>query len=257
MLQLESLTIGYAHCVVARQLSCRLREGTLTALLGVNGVGKSTLLHTLTGRLMPLSGRILVQGTPLSALSLKERAMRMSVVFTQQVASSHLRVDEVVELGRTPYTPFSGRLSAADSAIVAEALSSMGLRSMSHRRIQTLSDGEQQRVMIAKALAQQAPIILLDEPTAYLDYPTKVETFLMLRRLAHQEGKTILLSTHDLELALRLCDNLWALSDACGLTEGTPQTFAENKVLDRLFSSDNVQFCTKQVIEHSPFKFSE
>lgn len=257
MLQLESLTTGYAGRMVGHQLSARLSSASLTALVGPNGVGKSTLLHTLTGRLAPLSGSLRVQGKLLSDLSLKERARRISVVLTQPVEFSHLTVRDVVELGRIPYTGLTGHLSETDHAIVAQVLSQLSLQSMAHRYLHTLSDGERQRVMVAKALAQQTPMILLDEPTAFLDYPSKVEMLLLLRNLAHEQGKTVLLSTHDLELALRLCDHLWLLSPDGTLSEGSPRDFADNQLLDRLFSSDHLQFSTLQIIEHSPFKLNK
>lgn len=252
MLQLHSLTTGYAHHVVSRGLTAHLPAASLTALVGKNGAGKSTLLQTLMQRLRPLSGAVIVQGEELSQLTPKRLAQTVSVVLTQRVASAYITVRELVALGRTPYTSFSGKLTPADHAIVEQALTSLSLQPLAHRAIHTLSDGEAQRAMIAKALVQQTPIILLDEPTAYLDYPSKVAMFMQLRRLAHLEGKTILLSTHDLELALRLCDRIWMLSSESGLLEGTPADFAENKLLDKHFSSDLLQFSTQQILNYSP-----
>lgn len=252
MLQLHSLTTGYAHRVVSQGLTAHLPAASLTALVGKNGAGKSTLLQTLMQRLRPLSGTVIVQGEELSQLTPKRLAQTISVVLTQRVASAYITVRELVALGRTPYTSFSGKLTPADHAIVEQALTSLSLQPLAHRAIHTLSDGEAQRAMIAKALVQQTPIILLDEPTAYLDYPSKVAMFMQLRRLAHREGKTILLSTHDLELALRLCDRIWMLSPESGLLEGTPADFAENKLLDKHFSSDLLQFSTQQILNYSP-----
>ena len=257
MLKLQSLTISYASHVVGRGLTAHLPAGSLTALVGKNGAGKSTLLQTLTQRLRPLEGKILINEKELSQFTPKQLAQSVSIVRTQRVVTPYITVRELIELGRTPYTPFSGTLSKADQLIVEKALTDLSLQHMANRPLQTLSDGEAQRAMIAKALVQQTPIILLDEPTAYLDYPSKVEMFMLLRHLAHKEGKTILLSIHDLELALRLCDRIWMLSSDTGLQEGTPQSFAENKQLDKLFSSSNLQFSTQEVIKYSPITLTE
>ncbi len=252
MLHLKALNTGYASRVVGKGLCGHLPRATVTALVGVNGVGKSTLLRTLMGDLPVLSGSVLLNGKDLSAYSVGERARALGVVLTRRVEADYMPVREVVELGRLPYTSLFGRLNEEDLFQVDSALERLDLKAMSHRAVGTLSDGERQRVMIAKALAQQTPLIVLDEPTAFLDYPTKVELFLLLRDLAHQHQKTILLSTHDLDLALRLSDRLWLLS-AEGLCEGTPYDFAQNKKIDQIFSSPTLQFSAQQVISYSPF----
>ena len=191
-LTFENLTIGYQlgskkEKVVASGLSATLESGQLTCLLGRNGTGKSTLLRTLAE---------LWQGD-------------VAVVLTDPLDVRNLSVEEVVALGRTPYTNFWGTLRQEDKAVVAEAMKLVGITPLAKTDIGTLSDGERQKVMIAKALAQQTPIILLDEPTAFLDYPSKQEVMKLLHMLAHEQGKAILLSTHDVELAEQYADQIW------------------------------------------------
>ena len=219
----QELTIGYRTGrnvkVIAERLTGELTGGELTCLVGRNGTGKSTFLRTIAGLQAPLGGRVEVtpprpsQGEgvgensiSIHSLSANERAKMIGVVLTQKPDVQNMTVEEVVGLGRTPYTGFFGTLSKADRAIVAEAMEQVGIMPLAQRNIQMLSDGERQKVMIAKALAQQNPIILLDEPTAFLDYPSKVEMMQMLRQMAKEMDKTIVLSTHDIELALQHAD---------------------------------------------------
>lgn len=210
---ISNLTIGYKDKVVARHLNASVRRGELTCLLGTNGTGKSTLLRTLAGLQEPLDGEVWLSAdgihpTPLSALSQQALARMVSVVLTEQPDVKQLTVEEVVGMGRMPYTGFFGTLGKEDKRIVEQALLDTGLLAFADRHFDLLSDGERQKVMIAKALAQQTPVIILDEPTAFLDYPSKVEMIKLLHRLAIDNDKTILLSTHDLELALHHADRL-------------------------------------------------
>ena len=229
MLTLEHLTTGYrARChahPISRGLCGCLEAGKLTCLVGTNGTGKSILLRTMAGLLSPIDGRVLLDGTPLGTLTPRERARRVAIVLTGRPETDHLTVGELVALGRTPHTGFSGRLGEADRAAVGRALRMAGLSGMERRTVRTLSDGECQRAMVARAIAQSTPVVLLDEPTAYLDFPTKRGLFDLLARLAHTEGKTILASTHDLELACRAADCFWLLSPS-GLDTGTPARLA-------------------------------
>ena len=214
-IRLTGLSIGYRgkHSVkcVADDISQAIHSGELTCLLGENGAGKSTLLRTLSGFLSPLAGEISILGRPLSSYKERELATVIGVVLTEKSNLQNMTVRELVGMGRSPYTGFWGRLSADDRRKVDDALSLVGIAALSDRMVQTLSDGERQKVMIAKALAQETPIIFLDEPTAFLDYPSKVEILHLLHRLSREMHKTIFLSTHDLELALQIADRLWLM----------------------------------------------
>ena len=206
---LSHLSVGYkiGHAVVS-DINLTLQSGQLACLIGENGVGKSTLLKTLTGFLPKLEGSLLLDGKDISEFSQRALARQISIVLTQKPDVQNLTVEEIVGLGRSPYTGFFGKLHANDQQIVDESIIAVGIEKLKNRMIQTLSDGERQKVMIAKALAQQTPIIFLDEPTAFLDFSSKVETFQLLQRMAHEMGKLVLLSTHDLELAVRFSDTL-------------------------------------------------
>ena len=219
MIELKDLTIGYAQKnntkVVASGINATLHSGRLTCLIGANGIGKSTLLRTLSAFQPPLSGEIYIDNEspiPLSTLTDKQLSRLIGVVLTEKPDVQNMTVFELVGLGRSPYTGFWGRLNEDDKEVVKESLRLVGIESLQDRLIQTLSDGERQKTMIAKALAQQTPVIYLDEPTAFLDYPSKVEMLTLLRHLARETGKTIFLSTHDMELALQIADELWLMT---------------------------------------------
>ncbi len=209
IISLSHLTIGYSasHPVII-DIDLALRSGQLSCLIGENGIGKSTLLKTLTGFLPKLGGNLLLDGRDIQSYSQRELAREVSIVLTQKPDVQNLTIEEIIGLGRSPYTGFFGRLRAEDRLVVEDAIAAMGIEKLKGRMIQTLSDGERQKVMIAKALAQETSVILLDEPTAFLDFPSKAETFQTLRRMAHERDKLILLSTHDLELAVRFADSL-------------------------------------------------
>lgn len=215
-MSLDRLTIGYKGHIVAEGLTTDIYGGQLTCLIGSNGMGKSTLLRTIAGFQPSFSGSIrLTVGTncfDLFSLSKAQLSRIISVVLTEKPDVQNLTVGEMVGLGRSPYTGFFGRLTTADRAIVEDALRMVGLEKFAMRPVQQLSDGERQKMMIAKALAQQTPVILLDEPTAFLDFPAKVEMMKLLKHLANTTGKMVLLSTHDLELALKIGDR-WLTFD--------------------------------------------
>ena len=243
MLRVEGLTTGYRSrgrtYAVSPQLEGELPEGRLTCLVGTNGAGKSTLLRTMAGLLPPLGGRVSVGGRALDALSPAERARAVAVVLTGRPDVAHLRVGELVALGRIPHTGFSGRLSAADRAVVADALRRTGVDGMARRPVTTLSDGECQRAMVARALAQATPVLLLDEPTAFLDFPAKAALFDLLADLAHTEGKAVLVSTHDVGLAARRADLFWLL-DGAGLHAGPPAALTD--ALRAAFGTSDLPF---------------
>lgn len=207
------LTVGYHGHRVVEDISLSLPCGRLVCLLGPNGAGKSTLLRTLCGFQPPIAGTVTISGNDITTMSAAEVARLVSVVLTDRPLTPSLTAAEMVGMGRAPYTGFWGRLSDDDRRLVSEAMQTVGVDSLATRRMSRLSDGERQKVMIAKALAQHTPVIVLDEPTAFLDYPSKVAVMKTLARLAHDEGKTILMSTHDLELAAQLGDELMEIEN--------------------------------------------
>ena len=207
------LTVGYRGHRVVEDISLSLPCGRLVCLLGPNGAGKSTLLRTLCGFQPPIEGTVTISGSDIATMSAAEVARLVSVVLTDRPLTPSLTAAEMVGMGRAPYTGFWGRLSDEDRRLVSEAMQTVGIAPLATRRMGRLSDGERQKVMIAKALAQHTPVIVLDEPTAFLDYPSKVAVMKTLARLAHDEGKTILMSTHDLELATQLGDELMEIEN--------------------------------------------
>lgn len=239
--ELIDLTIGYGKTVVADGINATLEEGKMACLIGQNGAGKSTLLRTLCCFQPSLDGKKLLDGKDVSRLSAQELSTMIGVVLTDRVDVQGMTVRELVAMGRSPYTDFWGKLKPEDETIVEEAIRLTGIEALASRQINTLSDGERQKVMIAKTLAQQTPIILLDEPTAFLDFPSKVETMLLLKRLAHEQGKSILISTHDLDLALQTADTLWLMGKS-SLIVGPPSTLAQDNTLALFFANPNVNF---------------
>ena len=248
---LENLSIGYrtkaGTRVVAEGLQAAVCSGELTCLLGANGIGKSTLLRTLSAFQPALSGEVLINTSltshlsPLTSLSDKELSRLIGVVLTEKPDIRNMTVRELVALGRSPYTGFWGTLHDQDWQVVDEAIDAVRIGQLRERMVHTLSDGERQKVMIAKALAQQTPIIFLDEPTAFLDYPSKVEMMRMLLRLAHGMQKTIFLSTHDVEMALQLSDRVWLMEEG-HITSGTPRQLAQDGHIAHFVCREGVQF---------------
>jgi len=245
-IQIRQLSIGYPSrrgvTVVAEGISGAIRSGELTCLLGANGVGKSTLLRTLSAFQPKIGGEVIIQGRDLSGYTDKELSRLIGVVLTEKPDIRNMTVRELVSLGRSPYTDFWGNYSKDDLQIVDESIRQVGIVNLSRRPIQTLSDGERQKVMIAKALAQQTPVIYLDEPTAFLDYPSKVEVLQLLRRICSEAGKTVFLSTHDVELALQLADTVWLMTREQGVTIGSPQQLARERALARFIEREGITF---------------
>lgn len=239
---LKNLTIGYDGKAVADGINATLESGQLTCLLGANGVGKSTLLRTISAFQEAVAGEVLYDGTPLNDISPKERARMIGVVLTQRPQVQYMRVRELVGLGRSPYTGFWGRLAEDDEAIVEEAMERVGIMPLAERLVHTLSDGERQKAMIAKALAQQTPVIFLDEPTAFLDFPSKVETMQLLHSLCHDMDMMVFLSTHDVEIALQMSDRIWLMNRDAGLSIGEPGELARHGVISRFIERQGVSF---------------
>lgn len=234
MIQLEHLTLGYEQRMLLEGVSTTFRRGELTALIGRNGTGKSTLLRALVGLGEVSSGVIRLGGDPLPSIAPEALARRIAFVTTERVRIANLRCRDVVALGRAPYTNWIGRMQEEDRAAVEEALQRVGMEAYADRTMDRMSDGECQRVMIARALAQATPIILLDEPTSFLDLPSRYELGGLLRRLAHEEQKCILFSTHELEIATRLCDTI-ALVDTPRLHHLPTDEMQRSGLIDRLF----------------------
>ena len=244
-IRLSNLSIGYrgknGTRVVATGISAAIRSGELTCLLGANGVGKSTLLRTLSAFQPKLDGEVLIEGQEIATFSDKELSRLIGVVLTEKPDIKNMSVRELVALGRSPYTGFWGTLHEDDWQVVDEAIHAVRIEPLRERMIHTLSDGERQKVMIAKALAQQTPVIFLDEPTAFLDFPSKVEMMQLLRRLAREQQKTIFLSTHDFELALQVADTLW-LMEPQGFSVGSPRELADTGALARYVERPGISF---------------
>ncbi len=244
---LDSLSIGYRErngrerCVVPR-IDATIYSGELTSLLGANGVGKSTLLRTMTANQPKLGGAVHYRGKELATYTQRELSKMISIVLTERVTIKNISVFELVSFGRSPYTGFWGNISASDREIVNESLRLVGVEHLADRMVQTLSDGERQKAMIAKALAQQTPIVLLDEPTAFLDFPSKVEIMQLLHRLSRQTQKTIFMSTHDLDLALQISDQIWLMDGDRGVHVGIPEDLALDGSLGRFFERKGIAF---------------
>lgn len=238
-IELKDLDTGYRSrkglTVISQHLNAQLRIGELTCLLGPNGAGKSTLLRTLSGFQPPLAGTAELMGRNITSYKASELSQYVSIVLTDNSRIMGMTAREVVAMGRSPYTGFWGRLSSKDNHFIDKCMENTGTTHLADRKLQTLSDGERQKVMIAKSMAQETSIILLDEPTAFLDYPSKIQTLIFLRRLAEAQHKSVLVSTHDLDHALRFADKLWLLDKEHGLSIGTPEQLKADGTIEKYF----------------------
>ena len=234
MITLRNITLAYGDRTLVENGSAEFAAGELTALVGRNGAGKSTLLRAVTAIEPPKSGEVLLDGTNAAAMPPETIARTISFVGTDKVRIANLRCEDIVAIGRAPYTNWIGRMQEVDRRIVADALQAVGMEAFAARSIDTLSDGECQRIMIARALAQQTPTIVLDEPSAFLDIPTRFEICRLLQRLAHEEGKCILFSTHDLDAAMPVCDSVAVISDRT-ITKLPAAEIRRQGIIERLF----------------------
>lgn len=229
MIKCENLSIGYGARVIQHDLSFTLPDGELVALLGANGCGKSTLLRTIAGLQLSLGGTY----SPIA------NEKTVALVLTERLSVESATVRDVVAMGRYPYTSFLGTLTAADHRIVNEAMEQVGVADLADSFYNDHSDGEKQRILIAKALAQQTPVILLDEPTAHLDLPSRIKTLNLLRDIAHTQNKTILISTHELELAMRAADKvLLMFPKGEGIILETSANLRSTDAFNRAFGMD-------------------
>jgi len=246
ILTTHHLSIGYSKKgktdVIQSELNLQLRAGELVCLIGPNGSGKSTLLRTLTGLQKPLSGKTSIDGKEISKLKQLEKALLIALVLTERVDIENATVYKLVSLGRHPHSNWWGNITEKEDLIIREAIEMVHLEHKIHQNINELSDGERQRAMIAKALAQNTPIIMLDEPTAHLDLPNRVEIMLLLHKLAHKTDKAILLSTHELDIALQAADRIWLISSERGVECGVPEDLVFNGNFNRAFESKSYVF---------------
>ena len=249
MLTTKNISIGYNKgaedpVVLAKEVKLNLIPGQLNAVIGPNGSGKSTLLNTLSGQLKPLTGSVLIQKQNIEKLSHWERSKYLALVLTKKEFSQHLSVAEFVTLGRVPYTNWLGTLSVQDHLAVEHAIEATNLRELFDKKCGTLSDGQMQRVSIARALAQDTPIILLDEPTTHLDLVNKAQTLKLLKTLAQEFKKAVAYATHDIDLALDLADQIISVHGG-QINTGSPQEIIDKGIIEDMFQSNLVRFDNK------------
>lgn len=246
IIQTHDLTIGYVNrkgnYPVQIRLSLEVFQGEMVCLIGPNGCGKSTLLRTIAGLQPALRGEVRIDNLPLGKQSLSNKARLLSLVLTDRVEVSNLTVFNLVATGRNPYTDWLGKLTDHDKELVHAALSQVHLEGYANRFINELSDGERQRAMIAKALVQDTPVILLDEPTAHLDINNRVEVMMLLHELARRTNKAIVLSTHELDLALQTADKLWLMIPKHGIAVGTPEDLILTNRFQKVFANNSYRF---------------
>lgn len=246
ILSAKDLTVGYrkgnSTSPVISGLNLSLSRGKLVALIGANGIGKSTLLRTLVGNQPPLEGEVSISGIRIGEISRKNLSLLLGIVNTERTQAGALTVREVVSLGRQPYTGFLGILSKNDKSIVEKAMQDAGILHKASNFLAELSDGERQKVMIAKALAQCTPIIILDEPTAFLDVASRMETMLLLHNLAHKQNKAVLLSSHDLSQSMMLADELWVVTNDQKIISGNTEDVVLSGAMDSIFASSIISF---------------
>lgn len=241
MIELRGFSIGYGKRMLLSDVNVEIGDARLTALIGRNGSGKSTLLRAIAGLNPHYTGEILVEGKDIRDMSAPQMAKSLAFVNTERTRIANLRCEDVVAIGRAPYTNWIGHLQAADREIVRQSLELVGMSDYAQRTMDTMSDGECQRIMIARALAQDTPVILLDEPTSFLDMPNRYELVALLRKLAHERGKCVLFSTHELDIAMLLCDSI-ALVDSPHLRCLPTSEMRASGFIDRLFQNDAIRF---------------
>jgi len=246
ILTTKNLSIGYSKKgksdIIQSALDLQLKAGELVCLIGPNGSGKSTLLRTLTGLQKPLAGTTFIDGNDITGIKQNEKALLLALVLTEKVEIENTTVYNLVSLGRHPHSDWWGNITTEEDAVIREAIEMVHMEHKMDQNINELSDGERQRAMIAKALAQDTPIIMLDEPTAHLDLPNRVEIMLLLHKLAHKTQKAILLSTHELDLALQAADRIWLISSEYGIECGVPEDLVFNGSFTRTFQSKSYYF---------------
>lgn len=245
VLHTENLSIGYKTKsetnTIIQNCDIQLQKGKLVALVGANGIGKSTLLKTLTGIIPTIEGTVFLKHKKIQTYLPKDLAQELSIVLTESLPPSNLTVYEIVALGRQPYTNWLGKLSKEDKLKVEEAIALTGIEDWQHKKHYEISDGQLQKTLIARALAQDTSLIILDEPTTHLDLVHKVSLIKLLQKLTHETGKTILYSTHDIDLAIQLCDEMIVLTKN-KLVQDQPCNLIEKDIFTELFQNESIIF---------------
>lgn len=257
ILKIQDLHIGYEqHAnpkegIIYGPLNMEIHTAEMVGIIGRNGIGKSTLLRTLTGIHHAISGEVFIRGNEINRISRSDRAKLISYVSTEAIHVQNLRVRDLVSMGRFPYTSWFAKLTKTDHDIINDSIEQTGITNLLQKPVYQLSDGERQKVMIARALAQDTPVIILDEPTAFLDLPARHETMRLLNNLAQQKNKLIIFSTHDLSIAMDEVDKLWLMTDE-GLLEGSPEDLLMNQGFRKLFRNSDLDFDARTLV----FRFS-
>lgn len=245
ILTIDRLSAGYRNGqsakTVLRNLNAKAMHGELIAVIGRNGSGKSTLLRIITGLQHDYAGKIYLEQTETLKLSRRQLAKKVGYVSTETVRAPNMSVYDLVALGRFPHTGWTGRMDTDDETCVLKALADTGMTEMASRYISELSDGERQRAMITRTLAQDTSLMVMDEPTAFLDITGKYEIFNLLKKITKENGKTVIFSTHDLQMAISCADKIWLLHNAT-LFEGTPENLILNGVFDKIFDAGNIRY---------------
>lgn len=246
ILSTKNMAVGFGQkgkrTTLLKDLNLQLEQGSLVALLGRNGAGKSTLIRAITCDTAPIEGSVEINGTPASMISKHQLSRLVALVATERIMGGAFTISELVALGRQPHTGFLGRLSQHDKDVVNQCLEAVGIKHKAQQHVASLSDGERQKAMIAKALAQETPIIVLDEPTAFLDVASRIETMQLLHKLAHEQNKAVLLSSHDISQSLLLADELWVITNSHEVVTGSTEEVVMSGAMDRVFGDTSIFF---------------
>lgn len=234
VLNLSNLSIGFNRTLFEK-INGNISSGSITALMGVNGVGKSCLLKTIANLIPALSGRLLIHGKELRAYSALEFSQQVSLVLTEKIQVDFLRVDELIYLGRSPYTNWMGKLKETDLEVVDQVMKQIGITNLADCFFNELSDGQKQKVLIARALAQKPTLLILDEPTTYLDIPSKIELIKILKNISSENNVAVIMSTHDLDLIEKHVDQIWLMGNDRSFHQGSPDYFRSSGLFKKHF----------------------
>jgi iron complex transport system ATP-binding protein len=252
-LHTKNLTIGYRkgseEKAILKNLDLEIYPGQLVALIGANGTGKSTLIKTLARLQPPLDGEIWLEGVKTSEMSVSELASRLAIVLTDRIQPGYFTVSDLVAMGRHPYTDWRGNMHKSDLDATLDALNITGLTELKQTDLHELSDGQLQKAMIARALAQDGSLMLLDEPLIHLDIPSKWEIMKLLKRMTVERGKTVILATHELELSIQMADNIWLIDQKGRMVTGAPKTLLRNGTISETFDTVHYKFETERFIK--------